>query len=76
MIVTKNGSQYVVFARVNFENHRFHEQQQQCRYGNLATVNDPYWFGRVKVVMDDGGLEKSYLFSKGEIEVLTTDESG
>ena len=46
------------------------------RYGNLATVNDPYWFGRVKVVMDDGGLEKSYLFSKGEIEVLTTDESG
>ena len=65
-----------MFARVNFENHRFHEQQQQCRYGNLATVNDPYWFGRVKVVMDDGGLEKSYLFSKGEIEVLTTDESG
>ena len=46
------------------------------RYGNLATVNDPYWFGRVKVVMDDGGAEKSYLFSKGEIEILTTDESG
>lgn len=37
-------------------------------------MNDPYWFGRVKVVMDDGGIEKSYLFSKGEIEVLTTEE--
>ena len=39
------------------------------QYGNTATVIDPHWFGRVKVVMDNG-VEKSYMFSKGEIEFI------
>lgn len=78
VIVTKNGSQYVFFLLFvcAYDLTRFTQtnKQKHSRYGNLATVNDPYWFGRVKVVMDDGGIEKSYLFSKGEIEVLTTEE--
>jgi len=39
------------------------------QYGNMGTVTDPHWYGRVKVRMDSGAV-KSYLFSKGEIEVV------
>ena len=72
VLVTKSGSQYVsflcVFVYLLFLSYTFFPISTN-RYGNLATVNDPYWFGRVKVVMDDG-VEKSYLFSKGEIEIV------
>jgi len=39
------------------------------QYGNEGVVVDPHWFGRTKILMDSG-VEKSYLFPKGEIRIL------
>ena len=47
------------------------------QYGNEGVVVDPHWFGRTKILMDSG-VEKSYLFSKGELRILVEadDEEG